>query len=229
VEGGPQTPNERGWPAEAASTMRLSSTGRVEAFSDGVMAIAITLLVLDLRVPTNEETEAAGSLLAALVQHWASDVAFLAGFLTIGIIWLNHRAFVDKVNRFDNQLQWLNLLLLLGVVIVPFSTALLAAYVGGGGTPASTATAVYALLGVVLPVPWILMWRHLARHPELLEPAFDAAHARAELRRAVVGPVIYILAIPVAILAPVVALLLFVGIAILYALTNQGASSVPKP
>lgn len=216
-------------PAEAASSIRLSSTGRVEAFSDGVMAIAITLLVLDLRVPSAEEVDSAGSLLGALIHHWASDVAFLAGFLTIGIIWLNHRAFVDKVNRFDNRLQWLNLLLLLGVVIVPFSTALLAAYVGGGGTPASTATAVYALLGVVLPVPWILMWRHLSQHPELLEPGFDAAHARAEFRRAIVGPVIYVLAIPVAILAPVVALLLFIGIAVLYALTNQGIGSAAQP
>jgi uncharacterized membrane protein len=215
--------------ASAESKIRLSSTTRVEAFSDGVMAIAITLLVLDLRVPSAGEVEAAGSLLGALIQHWASDVAFLAGFITIGIIWLNHRAFVDKVNRFDNRLQWLNLLLLLGVVIVPFSTALLAAYVGGGGTAASTATAVYALLGVVLPVPWILMWRHLSQHPELLEPGFDSAHARAEFRRAIVGPVIYILAVPVAILAPVVALLLFIGIAILYALTNQGIGSAARP
>jgi uncharacterized membrane protein len=215
-------------PEEAAQGIRISSTGRVEAFSDGVMAIAITLLVLDLRVPSTGETAAAGSLLAALIQHWASDVAFLAGFLTIGIIWLNHRAFVDKVNRFDNLLQWLNLLLLLGVVIVPFSTALLAEYVGGGGTPASTATAIYALLGVVLPVPWILMWRHLSRHPELLEPGFDAAHARAEFKRAIIGPVIYILAIPVAILAPVVALGLFIGIAVLYALTNQGVGSAAQ-
>jgi uncharacterized membrane protein len=218
-----------GWPEKepgrAAQSMRISSTGRVEAFSDGVMAIAITLLVLDLKVPTTDEVESAGNLLGALIHHWASDVAFLAGFLTIGIIWLNHRAFVDKVSRFDNRLQWLNLLLLLGVVIVPFSTALLAAYVGGGGTAASTATAVYALLGVVLPFPWILMWRHLGKHPELLEPGFDAAHARAEFRRALLGPAIYLLAIPVAILAPVVALLLFIGIAVLYALTNQGVGT----
>jgi uncharacterized membrane protein len=215
--------------AQGESDVRLSSTGRVEAFSDGVMAIAITLLVLDLRVPSAEETAAAGSLVAALLNHWASDVAFLAGFLTIGIIWLNHRAFVDKVNRFDNRLQWLNLLLLLGVVIVPFTTALLAEYVGAGGTPASTATAVYALSGVVLPVPWILIWRHLSHHPELLERGFDAAHARAEFKRAMVGPAIYILAIPVAILAPIVALLLFIGIAVLYALTNQGVGTAAQP
>src|SRR5204863_7975629 len=114
-------------PAPIASAIRLSQTGRVEAFSDGVMAIAITLLVLDLKVPTAAEVTDAGSLLAALGNHWPSYLAYLAAFLTIGLIWLNHRAFVDRVNRFDNRLQWLNLMLLLGVATLPFPTSLLAA------------------------------------------------------------------------------------------------------
>src|SRR6266498_787796 len=129
----------------------MTSTSRIEAFSDGVMAIAITLLVLDLKVPTASEVSDSGSLLAALLDRWPSYLAYLAAFLTIGIIWLNHRAFVDKVRRFDNVLQWFNLLLLLGVATVPFPTALLAAHVAEGGEPAATAAAVYALLGVVLP------------------------------------------------------------------------------
>ena len=208
------------------SDIRLSSTTRVEAFSDGVMAIAITLLVLDLKVPSAAEASQAGSLLGALLDRWPAYTAYLAGFLTIGIIWLNHRAFVDKVRRFDSTLQWLNLLLLLGVATVPFPTALLAAHVAEGGEPAATAAAVYALLGVVLPVPWLLIWRHLGRRPELFEPGFDAAYARWELRRGVLGPVIYAVAIPVALVAPIVALLFFVGVAILYALTNQGLGSV---
>jgi uncharacterized membrane protein len=204
---------------------RLSSTARVEAFSDGVMAIAITLLVLELRVPNAAQVAEAGSLLAALVDEWAAYVAYLAGFLTIGIIWLNHRAFVDKVRRFDDPLQWFNLLLLLGVATVPFPTALLAEHVSDGGEAASTAAAVYALLGVVLPVPWLLIWRHLGRHPDLFEPGFDATYARSELRRGVVGPLIYAIAIPVAIVAPLVALAFYVGVAILYAATSVGSRS----
>jgi len=203
-------------------TTRLSSTGRVEAFSDGVMAIAITLLVLDLKVPTESEVTETHSLLAALGQHWPSYLAYLAAFLTIGIIWLNHRSFVDRVNRFDNRLQWLNLMLLLGVATLPFPTSLLAAYVGEGGPSASTAAAIYGLLSVATALPWSFMWRHLADRPELLEPPFDAAYARAELRRGSIGPVIYALAIPVAIVAPIVALVFYVGIAVLYAVTNQG-------
>lgn len=212
-------------PAAPEPAIRLSETGRVEAFSDGVMAIAITLLVLELKIPTSEEAGGAGGLIGALIAEWPAYFAYLAGFLTIGIIWLNHRAFVDKVRRFDNGLQWFNLLLLLGVATVPFPTALLAAHVGVGGEAASTAAAVYALLGVVLPVPWLLTWRHLSRHPDLFEPGYGAAYARAELRRAVIGPLIFLVAIPIAWFAPLVALFLFIAIAVLYAATNQGVAA----
>jgi uncharacterized membrane protein len=210
---------------EPGSALRLSQTGRVEAFSDGVMAIAITLLVLDLKVPTAAEASEAGGLLSALVHEWPAYVAYLAGFLTIGIIWLNHRAFVDKVNRFDNTLQWLNLLLLFGVVTVPFSTALLAEHVAAGGEPASTSAAVYALLGVVLPLPWVLIWRHLSGHSDLFEAGYGVAEARAEFRRAIVGPLVFLVLMPVALLAPLAALAVFVGLNILYAVTSQGVAS----
>jgi uncharacterized membrane protein len=207
---------------------RLSQTSRVEAFSDGVMAIAITLLVLDLKVPSEVETHEAGSLIAALAQHWPSYLAYLAAFLTIGIIWLNHRAFVDKIRRFDSRMHWLNLALLLGVATLPFPTALLAAYLTASDAPdASTAAAVYGLLSVATALPWTLMWRHLVRHPELLEPPYDVTHARAELRRASIGPLIYVLAVPLALIAPIGALLFYIGIAVLYALTNQGAQTSP--
>jgi len=204
---------------------RLSQTGRVEAFSDGVMAIAITLLVLDLKVPSDAETREAGSLIAALGQHWPSYLAYLAAFLTIGIIWLNHRAFVDKIRRFDSRLHWLNLALLLGIATLPFPTALLAAYLAEGGAPASTAAAVYGLLSVATALPWTLMWRHIVRHPELLEPPFDVDHARAELRRASIGPLIYILAVPLALFLPLAALFFYIVIAVLYAITNQGVQA----
>jgi len=204
---------------------RLSQTGRVEAFSDGVMAIAITLLVLDLKVPSDAETREAGSLIAALGHHWPSYLAYLAAFLTIGIIWLNHRAFVDKIRRFDSRLHWLNLALLLGIATLPFPTALLAAYLAEGGAPASTAAVVYGLLSVATALPWTLMWRHIVRHPELLEPPFGLDHARAELRRASIGPLIYVLAVPLALFLPLGALIFYIAIAVLYALTNQGVQA----
>jgi uncharacterized membrane protein len=188
------------------------------------MAIAITLLVLDLKVP-NPADIARGGLLSALAERWPSYLAYLAAFLTIGIIWLNHRAFVDKVRRFDNRMQWLNLMLLLGVATLPFPTSLLAAYVADGGAPASTAAVVYGLLSVATALPWLFMWRHLVNHQELLEPPYGLAHVRAELRRATIGPIVYVVAIPIAIVAPILALVFYIAIAVLYAITNQGATA----
>ncbi len=209
--------------AEEEHLGRLSPTGRVEAFSDGVMAIAITLLVLDLKVPA--ATDAAdGGLLRALLERWPSYVAYLAAFLTIGIIWLNHHTLIGKIARFDARLHWLNLILLLAVATLPFPTALLAEYVGEGGWNASVAAAAYGLLATLMALPWGFIWRHLRDHPELLEPDYDAAHADAELRRGTIGIPIYAAATIVSLFFPLVALALYAGIAALYAITSQGAS-----
>lgn len=197
----------------------LSSTGRVEAFSDGVMAIAITLLVLELKVPPNV---ADGQLLNALGARWPSYVAYIAAFLTIGIIWLNHHTLLARIARFDARLHWLNLLLLFGVATLPFPTSLLADYIGAGGANASVAAVSYGLLAVFMALPWGFMWRHLADHPELLEPEYDAAYARSELKRGWLGVPIYVAATIIAIFLPLLALLLYGAIAVIYAVTSQG-------
>jgi uncharacterized membrane protein len=202
---------------------RLAPTGRVEAFSDGVMAIAITLLVLELKVPAGVGP---GELLGALADRWPSYVAYLAAFLTIGIIWLNHHTLLSKIARFDAHLHWLNLLLLLGVATLPFPTALLADYVAEGGTNASVAAAAYGLTATLMALPWGFIWRHLRDHPDLLEPGYDAAHASTELRRGTLGVPIYAAATAVSFVQPLVALALYAGIAALYAITSQGWSAV---
>jgi uncharacterized membrane protein len=206
---------------------RLSSTGRVEAFSDGVMAIAITLLVLDLKVPATTDV-GAGGLLDALLARWPSYVAYLAAFLTIGIIWLNHHTLVSKISRFDARLHWLNLVLLLGIATLPFPTALMAEYVGEGGPNASVAAAAYGLLATLMALPWSIIWRHLRDHPELLEPGYGPAYASSELKRGSIGVPIYAVATIVSLFLPLVALAFYAGVAALYAITSQGGSD-PGP
>jgi uncharacterized membrane protein len=202
---------------------RLSPTGRVEAFSDGVMAIAITLLVLDLKVPPLDDVSP-GGLVGALAARWPSYVAYLAAFLTIGIIWLNHRTLVDRIARFDARLHWLNLMLLLGVATLPFPTSLVAEYVQHGGSDASVATALYGLCAMIMALPWGFIWRHLADRPDLLEAGYDAAYARAEWARGSIGVPIYAAATVVALFAPLISLLLFLSIAVIYGVTSQGVS-----
>jgi uncharacterized membrane protein len=112
---------------------------RLEAFSDGVLAIAITLLVIEIRPP-----ELHGETLArALWEQWPSYVAYVVSFLTIGVIWLNHHRVFTQVVRVDGPLLVLNLNLLLWTALIPFPTAVVADYLGEGGEPARTAVALY--------------------------------------------------------------------------------------
>src|SRR5215211_1586279 len=118
------------------------SPGRLEAFSDGVFAIAITLLVLDIHVPTPQP---GANLADELGAQWPSYAAYVVSFLTIGIIWINHHAMFRRAREVDHGIMTLNLLLLLCVGVLPFTTALMAAYLkeGQGITwpPRSTAVA----------------------------------------------------------------------------------------
>jgi uncharacterized membrane protein len=203
---------------------RLTSTNRVEAFSDGVMAIAITLLVLELKVPVESKP---GDLLQDLGARWPSYAAYVAAFLTIGIIWLNHHTLLTSIARFDTRLHWWNLFLLFTVATLPFPTALLADYVGKGGFNASVAAAAYGFLATLMSLPWSFMLRHLADHPELLETGYRATDARAEVRRGGLGVPIYAAATLISFVQPLAALALYVAIAVLYAVTSQGLPRRP--
>ena len=101
-------------------------TARAEAFSDGVFAIAITLLILEIKVPSAGN----GQLASQLLRQWPSYVSFLCSFAFIGIMWLNHHRMFTHIKRCDEALLVLNLLLLLGVTVVPFPTSVLASHLG---------------------------------------------------------------------------------------------------
>src|ERR1700757_3765118 len=132
----------------------LTETSRVEAFSDGVFAIAITLLILDVRVPNGP----AGSLASALIRQWPTYVSFLISFAFIGIMWVNHHRLFNHIRRCDNSLLFFNLLLLLGVTVVPFPTALLAAHLRG--EDARAAAAVFNGTYVLIAIFFNVLWRH---------------------------------------------------------------------
>src|SRR6185369_4800250 len=115
----------RFWP-RYRDNRRVSETTRTEAFSDAVIAIAITLLVLDLHVPVRQTlTE---PLTKALAHEWPSYAAYVTSFLVIGIIWVNHHAVFELIGRIDRTALFLNLLLLMTVVTIPYTTHLLATY-----------------------------------------------------------------------------------------------------
>ena len=164
-----------------------SETQRVEAFSDGVFAIAITLLVLELKVPP-----AGNSQLASLLTHqWPSYVAFLVSFAFIGIMWINHHRLFTHIRRSDDVLLVLNLLLLLGIVAVPFPTAVLAANLGQPDE--RTAALLYSGTYVLIAIAFNVLWRYAASsNRRLLGPEVDATAVKQISWQYAFGPLLYV-------------------------------------
>jgi uncharacterized membrane protein len=169
----------------------VKETGRIEAFSDGVFAIAITLLVLELKVPHLPEGSPAGALAAALARQWPSYVALVTSFSTILIMWANHHAIFGMVRRIDAPFLYANGLLLLVVTVVPFPTAVLAEYFERPG--ASVAAAAYGGTFVLAGVAYNLLWRS-AIAGKLFHSDVSEERVRERTRRYRLGVPLYLAA-----------------------------------
>ncbi|MDP9219522.1 MAG: TMEM175 family protein [Actinomycetota bacterium] len=149
----------------------MSEKGRVEAFSDGVFAIAITLLVLEIHVP---EVEDGASLWTALGHGWPSYFAYVVGFMVIGVMWINHHTVFGYIARVNRLLLSLNLLLLLVIVAVPWAIAIVARYLDHG-SQASVAVAVFGLLMTAHSITFTAFFQYITRSPQLLAANVDPA------------------------------------------------------
>lgn len=207
-------------PAEAGSAGRADfSTGRLEAFSDGVFAIAITLLVLDLGFPEPDSLHGA-SLAGALARQWPSYFAYLVSFLVIGIIWINHHAMFALADRVDRRTLFANLFLLLTVSVIPYPTRMLAAYLTTPGRDGHTAAAVYAAVMVAMGAAFTLLFLSFTRDARVLHTPVSAKDLRAARRRFGVGGLIYLLAFGLAYVNPV-AMLVTQGLLAVYYCFDQ--------
>jgi uncharacterized membrane protein len=193
------------------------SVGRLEAFSDGVLAIVITLLILEIKVP--EPAEARGELGHALAEQWPHYVSFLLSFLIVGIIWLNHHATFNLLQRTDHRIQVLNLLLLLPVTVLPWPTDLLATY-ATQGTPGDQRLAVliYGLTSTAMAVAFNILWRYLRRHPELHKPYVTDELLAVRNQRYNLGPPAYAVATAIGLISAPLFLALMIGLALVYLL-----------
>lgn len=184
---------------------------RLEAFSDGVMAVAITLLALDLAVPGPGH----GPLVAQLGEHWPAFVAYLISFFTIGIIWVNHHARLQDVKVVDRTLLFLNLILLLFVVSIPFATSTMAAYLSAGGQDAHVAMVIYACVfqGMGLAFGLIFEWSLQEGH---LHHPIPPEMRRIVRIRSSIGALIYVVAIVVAFFNALASLAIIGAVAVYY-------------
>src|SRR5215470_19666346 len=131
------------------------STGRAEAFSDGVFAVAITVLVFGL-LPIGAGKQLDATVL--LLQAWPHYFAYVVSFLTIGIMWMNHHTILAHVARVDRPLLVINLLLLMGIVAIPFPTALVADNLTGPEVTAAAAAVTYGLVMIALSLGFTGLW-----------------------------------------------------------------------
>jgi uncharacterized membrane protein len=204
------------------SMLAGSATSRIEAFSDGVFAIAITLLVIEIGVPHVEGT----TLLGALVEQWPSYLGYVISFLQIGVIWANHHNRFRFIVRSDHVLLFLNILFLMCVAFIPFPTALLADYLQG--TERSTAGAIYAGTLAVTAVFFTLLWLYAAANYRLVDRNLDPSLLRAMTRRFVAGMVAYLVTFLLAFVNVTASLFLIVVLALLFVLPEPGERTKPS-
>ena len=172
---------------------------RLETFADGVFAIAATLLVLDVRV----------------LDHWPSYVAYAVSFMTIGIMWLNHHTILAHVNRVDRPLLVLNLLLLMGIVAVPFPTALVAEHLLEEGGTAATVT--YGIVMIAISAGFAGVWVYVVTHARSLGAALPPSALRRSVPGFTLGGVAYAAGTLIAAFwSPVAALIIFGLLAVYY-------------
>jgi uncharacterized membrane protein len=186
------------------------STGRLEALSDGVYAIAITLLVLDIAVPRHPYRD----LLGSLAHQWPSYLAYLVSFSTIGALWLGHNVITEYLDRADAAFIRLNLLLLAFVAFLPFPTRLFADYIGYN-RPERVAATIYGIfLLLSSSLLWVL-WRYAVR-AKLVKPDTADEEVQFLTQRLTPGLGGYVVLIVLGLFVPVIAVIGYLVIALYY-------------
>jgi TMEM175 potassium channel family protein len=193
---------------------------RLEAFSDGVFAVAITLLALNITVAGPGH----GQLTDQLASHWPAFVAYLISFFTIGIIWVNHHALLRSVKAVDRTLLFLNLVLLLFVVLIPFSTATAAEYLTKDNWDAHVAMALYAgvFVGMSLGFGGIFEW---TLHSENVYQPVPPERRWAARIRFVGGAAVYAVAVVIALFSAYAAFVLMGLVGVYYIFERTPAPS----
>lgn len=198
------------------------NTTRLEAFSDGVFAIAITLLVLEIKVPPSDTV-----LGAELLRLWPSYLAYVVSFLVIGGIWINHHAMFHHIVHVDGTLLLLNILSLMLIAFLPFPTAVLAEAFHRG-IDESIAAAFYGGILTVLGIFVNIMWRYAARGGQLLSSHTPATKIQKINRQFLIGPIVYAIATLIALVLPWLAVLLFILLNLFYLWPRWGHKTAPS-
>jgi len=191
-----------------------TDTQRLEAFSDGVFAIAITLLIIEIGVP---HVDTSKSLTHALLHLWPSYFGYVVSFLTIGVMWINHHHMFKDIIRADHTLLVLNLLLLLGIAFVPFPTAVVAEYLRHGEHRLE-ATLTYGTTFTVIAVFFNALWLYASLGMRHIDEHVSETRVRSRTVRYLPGPALYAITLPLALINPWISLGIYAGLALFWLL-----------
>lgn len=199
--------------------VEVTSTTRLEFFSDAVFAIAITLLVLEIHLPVTVDSEQSGGLARALAGLWPNYLAYITSFLTIAIIWINHHNMFKMIRRADRSILLLNALLLMLITFLNFPTAVVAEYFQKPDAP--TAAMFYSGTQFVIGIFFTAMWWYVGRRPHLLEHGITKEQAQKLMRQYAIGLAVYPVAFVVAFFSAQLSLILCLVTVIFFALPIQ--------
>jgi uncharacterized membrane protein len=202
-----------------------SDTVRAEAFSDAVLSIVITLLVLDLKTPPHEP----GRLLHALIGHWPTYLGYVTSYLSIAVVWLNHSAAFQRIHSMTRGLHWANLVVLFTTALLPWPTSIVAAVLAEDNQPdARVAVGLYALVGSMVSFSFLLFFHVVGRNPDLVDENIEKDFFLNERIRAVIGAAVYLAAGVVGVFwIPVVAMMMSLMVPVFYAVTSHGNAASP--
>jgi uncharacterized membrane protein len=190
-------------------------TGRVEAFSDGVFAIAITLLILAVGF---EQAIAEGSVKQTLLHLWPAYIAYAVSFITIGIMWVNHHQVFRHFERVDRPLLLLNIFLLMFVAFTPFPTRVVAEH-AQDAADRKAAALLYGTTMTLTAICFFAVWMYGSRR--LLRPDADRREVTGITRSYLPGTPMYATATLIAFVSPIASLIIFGALAVFYAISSS--------
>ena len=188
-------------------------THRIEALADGVFAIVMTLLILEIKVPDLPRATGSADLTGALLVLWPKFLCYVISFVTLGVYWVAHHLHSHTIMRADRISLWINILFLMAIGLVPFSTALLGEYYR---VPA--AVAAYGANMVAVGLILQLHWWYATRKRRLVSPDVEESFVRSVSHVILLGPAVYLVAMLLAWVSTTLALALYLSVNLIYIL-----------
>ena len=187
------------------------STDRIEALSDGIFAIAMTILIFDLKVPILHKETASATLPDALLALWPKILGYVISFVILGVYWVAHHLHFASIKRADRGLLWINILFLMCIGFVPFSTGLMGEYIHH-----PLPVILYGINLIVISLVLALHWWYATRHGRLVDATIDPHLVRSVIHVIFMGPVVYLAAIACAFINTMISILLYALVTLIY-------------